>query len=674
MEDNYSYSDTITKVHLIFKTHLDVGFTDFAQAVVGRYFDFFIPQALDLAAQLRQSGSPEQFVWTTGSWLIYEYLEKAEPAARRRMEEAIVAGDIAWHGLPFTSYSELMDASLYRHGLSLAKRLDERFGKRTIAAKMTDVPGHTRAIIPLLASAGIRLLHIGVNAASCPPDVPPVCVWRDPSGAEIILVYHKSSYGEGMVIPGLTEALQFAFTNDNMGPQSSAAIQAVFQKTRQLFPQADVRASTLNEYARALLTIQDRLPVLSAEIGDTWIHGVGTDPKKVAQFRTFQRLRQQWLSTGQSKASDPHLFAFSQNLLLVAEHTWGLDIKEHLKDFTTYNPEAFQLARQQENFKKVEASWAEQRAYLEQALLTLANTSMAIEARAALRDLEAQTPEQRGFMPIHDFDQPRDTAYFTVQFNDQGALVGLQDRTSGLHWASNRQILGGFTYQTFSQADYERYYHQYNRNKRRTNAWARPDFTKPGIDSAQPESQIWQPTLQALWHRQDEHGDSFLAELSGPMEATRRYGCPRRLTSEFFFPRSTIALHLTFQWFQKNACRLPEALWLSFCLRLPQPQAWKLEKLGQFISPHEVVRHGNRRLHAIDRGVFYDDGFTRLALESLDAPLVAPGKPSLLDFHQRQADLSQGLHFNLYNNIWGTNHPMWYDEDAKFRFTLKFTG
>jgi hypothetical protein len=28
------------------------------------------------------------------------------------------------------------------------------------------------------------------------------------------------------------------------------------------------------------------------------------------------------------------------------------------------------------------------------------------------------------------------------------------------------------------------------------------------------------------------------------------------------------------------------------------------------------------------------------------------------------------LHFNLYNNIWGTNHPMWYDEDAKFRFAL----
>ena len=30
-------------VHVIFKTHLDVGFTDLAQKVVTRYFDDYIP-------------------------------------------------------------------------------------------------------------------------------------------------------------------------------------------------------------------------------------------------------------------------------------------------------------------------------------------------------------------------------------------------------------------------------------------------------------------------------------------------------------------------------------------------------------------------------------------------------------------------------------------------------
>jgi hypothetical protein len=666
-----SSSESIRKVHLIFKTHLDVGYTDFAQSVVQLYYTHFIPQALDLAEKLRQAKGPERFVWTTGSWLIYTYLEQASPLERRRMEEAILAGDIAWHGLPFTSYSEMMDASLYRHGLSLAQRLDERFGRQTIAAKMTDVPGHTRAIVPLLASAGIRFLHIGVNAASCAPDVPPLCVWRDPSGAEIVLMYHKSSYGEGMAVPGLEEAIQFAFTNDNEGPQSPEAVRAIYRQVRDAYPNAEVQASTLDAFARAVLPIKDRLPVVTAEIGDTWIHGVGTDPRKAAQFRALQRLRQRWLSSGLAKAGDPHLFRFSQNLLLVAEHTWGLDIKVHLADFDAYATEAFQARLGQANYRKVETSWAEQRAYLEQAVQALGNTPMAVEARAALRDLEPRAPDQRGFMRIYDTTEPVDTAQFTVRFNERGAITGLQDRTSGLRWASPGHELAAFTYQTFSQADYDRYYRQYNRNKRQTRLWALPDFTKPGMASAQSESREWLPTLQALWHRHEARGDTLLAELACPAEATRRYGCPRRLTNEFFFPRNEATISLTFQWFQKGACRLPEALWLSFCPRLAQPAVWKLEKMGQFISPLEVMRHGNRRLHAIDRGAFYDDGFSSLALESLDAPLVAPGERSLLSFTQRQPDLRQGLHFNLYNNIWGTNHPMWYDEDARFRFQLR---
>ncbi len=52
-------------------------------------------------------------------------------------------------------------------------------------------------------------------------------------------------------------------------------------------------------------------------------------------------------------------------------------------------------------------------------------------------------------------------------------------------------------------------------------------------------------------------------------------------------------------------------------------------------------------------------------------PLVAPGAPSLLNFKHTQPALEQGFHFNLYNNVWGTNFPMWYDEDARFRFVVR---
>src|SRR5258706_9263456 len=183
------------RIHLIFKTHLDLGYTELAKNVVTQYLTSYIPNALRTARFLREQGSPDRFIWTTGSWLVYTYLEQAAASERALMEQANEAGDLSWHGLPFTMHSELMDASLFRLGLSISHILDARFGKQTIAAKLTDVPGHTRGIVPLLAEAGITFLHIGVNPASTAPAVPPIFVWRDTSGAEVIVMYQAGSYG-----------------------------------------------------------------------------------------------------------------------------------------------------------------------------------------------------------------------------------------------------------------------------------------------------------------------------------------------------------------------------------------------------------------------------------------------------------------------------------------------
>src|SRR5215471_15066352 len=91
----------VKRVLAVFKCHLDVGFTNTQTAVVHRYFHQYFPQAIRTSNELRQSGD-RRYVWTTGSWLLYEYLEQAGPQDRKRMEEAITAGDIAWHALPFS--------------------------------------------------------------------------------------------------------------------------------------------------------------------------------------------------------------------------------------------------------------------------------------------------------------------------------------------------------------------------------------------------------------------------------------------------------------------------------------------------------------------------------------------------------------------------------------------
>ena len=55
----------------------------------------------------------------------------------------------------------------------------------------------------------------------------------------------------------------------------------------------------------------------------------------------------------------------------------------------------------------------------------------------------------------------------------------------------------------------------------------------------------------------------------------------------------------------------------------------------------------------------------------LDAPVMAFGEKSPLNFSKEQPDLSAGVHCNLFNNAWGTNYIMWFGEDMRFRFLLR---
>jgi len=659
-------------VHVIFKTHLDVGFTDFAHRVVARYFDTFIPNALQTARRLRESGHSERFIWTTGSWLIYEYLEQAHPQERLQMEEAIQAGDIAWHALPFTTHTELMDAPLFRYGLSLARRLDERFSRRTIAAKLTDVPGHTRAMLPLLAEAGVRFLHIGVNGACPHLDIPPIFLWKDEETGASVMVAYQPSYGQLLSLPGFSHALTFAHTIDNIGPQAEGDVLHHFAQLRQQYPSADVHASTLDEYARALEGFASRLPVVTDEVGDTWIHGVGTDPTLVRRYRQLSRLRQAWMAEKRPETASTSFDRFSRFLLRVPEHTWGMDEKTFLGDYIHYRPEQLARVRNEPRFRTFAASWEEKHGYLEQAVRSLDGSALASEAQAALDAAAPQRFSLDPYQPAGSEDLLIAGAHFTVGIDPgTGAINHLVDHRSGTAYAGPDRLLGLFRYQTFSQEDYDHYLDEYLSKKPE---WAILDFSKPGIQEAGAVSLMWQPERAERYTRRDTQGVHLLARVHMPEMAWKDFGCPEEIFLAVDLPQDEPVIRLDLRWFKKQANRLPEAAWFSFKPVTDPDGSWHFEKMGRWISPRQVIAKGNRRLHAVERRIYYADGSRRLQIETLDAPLAAPGEPALLRFHQDLPAVEGGVHFNLYNNVWGTNFPMWFDQDARFRFTLQASG
>ncbi|MGM0838472.1 MAG: DUF5054 domain-containing protein [Bacillota bacterium] len=695
----------IEVVHVIFKTHLDIGFTDLAKNVTNQYIHSYIPKAIELAEQLAKEEGPAEFVWTTGSWLIHEYLKQANEEQRRKMDEAIKKGYITWHGLPFTTHTELMDANLFEYGLTISKNLDQMYGKQTIAGKMTDVPGHTKAMIPLLDKNGIKYLHLGVNPASKVPSVPTIFVWKGSDGSEVIVNY-SGNYGDVLRLEGLNEVMVFAHTGDNCGPPSVDEIKEEFKKLKEKFPNAVIKASTMDAFAQNLQLIKHRLPVVYEEIGDTWIHGVGTDPKKVAEYRELVRLRNKWLEDGAFDITSEEYIYFSDWLLLIPEHTWGLDEKKYLNDYKHYAKQDFNHARIQgkisedsvpdkysyirsfamhefdsmseqvftttwdkRSFAFFESSWDEQREYLQKAISYLSEEKQK-EVREAFTDLK---PEKVEFQESTNLfvDRHYSLGKFQAAFSGDGAISYLID-AKGKEWANEHHRLGVFCYESFGVENYHTWFEQYVENSSQTHRWSDADQGKPGMElvNPTPRYKAYKNTIVNLVKTDTVEADIVQVTMNLPIQAVENLGAPKTVVIEYKFDKRMEQIEVTVNWFEKQANRLPEAIWFSFGLHVDNPSIWKMEKMSQMISPLEVVKDGNRNLHAIDSGMYYKGADGRAIIETKDAPLVAPGERRLLQFDNSFAPLEGGFHFNLYNNIWGTNFPMWYEEDAKFRFSL----
>ena len=692
----------IKKVFVVFKTHLDIGFTDLSQTVLEQYLTHHIPASIRLASRMNTE-TDKKFIWTLGSYPIYLCLHQGSAEAAGELRRAIRRGDIAWHGLACTSHTELQDEELLDFNLSLSRELDQEFGRTTIAAKMTDVPGHTRALVSHLASHGIAYLHIGVNPSSMVPQVPQTFVWKN--GEQDVIVQYSFEYGAPCYVEGMDQVLEFAHTGDNKGPQDQEQVLSELERLQRKYPNAEVTASTLDQYAEKLLLIKSRLPVVEEEIGDSWIHGVASDPKKTARFRTLLSLKKKWLSEKKLIPGSDSFRSFMTDLMLIPEHTWGMDSKCHLGDFKNWTKPDFQAARKADHvgadsitdrnlqllatvsdgtvrlnakaaaetlpegspaplfsgsYRKFESSHEEQRAYITSAVKALP-PALQKEADEAFHRLESYT----GTIPVQAVPV---RPYETLTLGPWRAAVGLHGELSFLArgqktWVQNGK-LGRLVYTVYDARDCMEDYYSYNRDLGITGSWAECDFSKPGLE-----------TVPGLTHREFlfpavrilRSGNRLFAQLAGRDTASEQYGCPRQAVLEYEFADD---IRLRVHWADKDASRIPEALWLDMDLDVENKNRWIMQKLGQPVSPLDVVRGGNRRNHCVE-ALTYQGADGKIKIENFHSPLVSIGGRWLYGNHLEQPDMDQGFSFCLYNNKWGTNFKLWYEEDATFEYRIQ---
>jgi hypothetical protein len=636
---------SIRKVHLIFKTHLDIGFTGLSSEIEQQYMNEFIPKTLAAIEKLKAEKAEERYVWTTGSWLVWGYLQQASPEAIKNLEKAIVRGDIVWHGMPYTVESEMMSRDLFETCLQLSQQLDNRFGKKTIAAKMTDVPGHTRSIITPLSDAGITFLHIGVNPASAIPDVPPVCRWRNIDGKEIILMY-QGTYGEDMLLPDNETVVSINLTNDNHGPHTIKQIKEIYATARTKYPNARIMATSLNEVAADLQEMADKLPIITSEIGDTWIYGFGSSPVRIARYRALSRLYSQWLEAGKLDKSDITAINFAIRLGLVAEHTWGMDVKTFLKNWDKYDVDVFREALHTPAFKQIEQSWAEMDENIEKAINILP-ARLQKEARKAISDIGKTNPAHiSGYDKYQEIDKH---GAYNMSINGTGISVG-------------RLI-----YQTYSAADYTEFQNAYLRNKYQ---WAIEDFGKPGLEGTKSKSVTIVADLESYTITKKKENTIIRCNLKFPFtdDIDPRI-LPETVNIEYIISSSGNGVEVRISLANKPPNRLPEAYLLSF---EPQDIVRILaQKTGYMVDVADVVSGGNRQMHAIDNHIDIITQKGIIKITSFDAPIAVIGQPKMLNYSLSLPDLKDGVHFCLFNNLWGTNFSMWWGGSITYRFYIE---
>ena len=401
-----------------------------------------------------------------------------------------------------------------------------------------------------------------------------------------------------------------------------------------------------------------------------------------------------------------------------------------LGDYMNWTNNQFQKALNSPEYKMAIESWLDQRNYLYSAMNILHNSTnniynkLASTIENALNIIKPSIPLLNEYEKVSGtpLQQVKDNVFhckgWTIGFNVDMSInrirKGDPSNEQPNHLKENKENtllgldqvnIGLYTYQTLNPNDFEKFDHDYGM------AYCTPEtedagchnFNKPNMTSANPAHTETNPILKQLWIKRDDdnNSDTCQFQLQGTMPSllSTKYGAPKEIWTSLSIHTSSvlkdgISLSFDIQWFNKSATRLAEAQWITFSPNVMNPMnGWKLRgfrtelhnsKADIGIDPSMIVKHGATHLHSLGpfATIEYSENSENektVILQSLDSPIVSFGLvspfPTPGNNSKHEIDPSNGMHYNIQNNIWNVNFPQWYpfvkeDKDARFRFII----
>jgi alpha-mannosidase len=751
----------LKKIYVVFKTHFDIGFTGLVSEVVERYRTEMLKEVNSICEQTSGNPKGERYVWTMSSWPLQQSLEGSAEIEREKAISFLEKRQLIWHLLPFTTHTEFCGLEEWIRGMYVSRRLSEQYGYVPKDAKMTDVPGHTWSVPSLLVKAGVRMLHLGCNGASTPPDVPSVFFWEGPDGARLLTFYSKGGYGTGIVPPEEWEHpvwLAMIQTNDNHGPHEPAVIQEMKAVLAERGIEAELHIGSLHDFAEDFLAGGPELPVIRGDLADSWIHGVGTAPREVSQVRelrsriaaaeglfAMEKIRGE--SSVDTVLVKRLLDQSYERTLLFGEHTWGMDCKTFLFP-RRYEKKEFLEDKRSERVLRMEQSWQEQREYLHTAEAALTEAVRLMSAGAGegtpayrvynylgwTRDAEVLLPHKAAEqslvdaatgekVPLRQDDQGvwaevkslpalgyktliaaehtleaaataeadpiapsvgRETAGYWHEeeavMENEFLRVAVSRRTGWITSLWDKRLakefvrreagygFGQYEYNVYSSEEMTRYLKKY---AYRFYDWGVHDFGKTGYPEQQKRfsSTTSAPEVRLI-HEADRVKIECIA--AGDSQSVGEYGNAGRILWTISLKAKQAFLDMELRLEGKQETPKAESGSLVLPLKLDQAQ-YRVNKMGSLIDPmRDIVPSSSTLLHCCEYFVDVTDGagVAGMAVIPLDTPLLFIGKNGMWDFEHDYKPEKPELHFNLFNNWWGTNFPQWTGGDLRFRYRL----
>lgn len=342
----------LMSIYLLPHSHNDIGYTH-VQSEVLKIQHNNIFRALDLIEQTRDYPPEARFHWSAEVlWAVKSFWASADNNTRVRFKKSVQEGYFELPALFTNQLTGLCNGEELTHLLDEAHSLSKELGVTIDSALITDVPGYTWGLIPVLAQAGVKYFSIGPNLSWRIGNILEVWgdkpfYWASPCGKHKVLTWIGLA-GYSWFMGGINSmpeqicnylaeledrnfnydiaVARYSITSDNGPPDEKLS-----DFVKQWNEQHKTPKLVISTASKALKIFEEKygqsLPVYAGEITPYWEDGSASSARETTTnrktVRSLMDAETLWALWFPDKYPAEKFSTAWENAILYDEHTWG---------------------------------------------------------------------------------------------------------------------------------------------------------------------------------------------------------------------------------------------------------------------------------------------------------------------------------------------------------------